>query len=81
MELKELFLRLFNLAKAEPIIALIIAGIIVILFYFKTKEMMKVVAVVLVLVTSFYFFTLIRGMTSAGLSQKERLIQESRQGK
>jgi branched-subunit amino acid transport protein len=80
MELKELFLRIFSLAKAEPIIALIIAGIIAILFYFKTKEMMKVVAVALVLVTLFYFFTLIRGMTSTGLSQKEHLIQESQQG-
>jgi uncharacterized membrane protein len=80
MDLKELFLNIFNLAKTEPIIALIIAGIIAILFYFKTKEMMKVVGVVLVLVTLFYFFTLLRGMTSTGLFQKQHLIHNSQEG-
>ncbi len=79
MELKELFLKIFYLAKAEPIIALIIAGIIAILFYFKTKGMLKVVAVILILVTLFYFFTLFHEMTSSGLSQKESLIEKSQE--
>jgi hypothetical protein len=35
MDLKELFLRIFHLAKAEPIIALIIAGIIALDDYLK----------------------------------------------
>lgn len=77
MELKELFLRIFYLAKAEPIIALIIAGIIAFLFYFKTKAMLKVVAAILILATLFYIFTLFREMTSSGLSQKEHLIEKS----
>lgn len=79
MEFEELFLRIFNLAKAEPVIALIIAGVIAILFYFKTKEMLKVMAVILILVTLFYFFTLFREMTSSGINQKERLMEKSQE--
>jgi len=79
MDLKELILRGIELLKAEPIIAIIIMGIISVLFYFKTKPMLKLSAVLFVFALLFYILTLFYGLTSTGIFQKEKIIQKSLQ--
>jgi hypothetical protein len=79
MEPKESILRIIELLESEPIIAIIIMGIIAVLFYFKTKPMLKLLAIFLAFAFLFYIFTLFYGLTSTGTFQKEKMIQKSQQ--
>ncbi|OPL14382.1 MAG: hypothetical protein AVO38_02060 [delta proteobacterium ML8_D] len=79
MELKELILRGIELLKSEPIIAIIIMGIIAVLFYFKTKTMLKLLAILSAFALLFYILNLFYGLTSTGVFQKEKIIQKSLQ--
>jgi hypothetical protein len=79
MELKGLIFRGIELAKSEPIISIIIMGVIAILFYFKKKAMLQLLATILIFTLLFYFFALIYGMTSTGFFQKENMIEKSQQ--
>lgn len=79
MELKELVLKGVDFLKAEPIIGIVAIGIIAVLFYFKKKAMLRIVAIFLVLALVYYFATLIGGMTSSGVFEKENLIEKSEQ--
>jgi len=77
MELEGLILRGIEFLKSEPIIAIIIMGIIAILFYFKTKPMLKILALLLAFALLIYILNLFGGLTSTGVSQKDRMSQKS----
>ena len=79
MDLKELILRGIDFLKGEPVIAAAIIGILVVLFIFRRKAMLRIVAIFLVLAVLYYLVTLVGGMTSSGVSQKETLIEKSQQ--
>ena len=79
MELRELILRGIDFLKAEPIIAIVVLGMVAVLFYFKKKAMLKIVVIFLVIALLYYFITLIGGMTSTGVFQKEKVIEKSQQ--
>ncbi len=77
MDLNGLILSAFEWLKSEPIIAIVIVCILAVLFYFKTKAMMKLLAIIIAIALLFYFINLFGGMTSTGVSQKEKMIENS----
>ena len=77
MELPGFILRGIGLARSEPIISIIILGVIAVLFYFKRKAMLQLLATILIIAILSYFIYLIYGMTSSGFFQKQDLIEKS----
>jgi len=77
MQIKEYLFSGIEWLKSEPIIAIVILGVVAVLFYFKTKAMFKLVAVILVAAFLIYLLTLLGGITSSGLSHKNDMIHKS----
>ena len=79
MEPKNLIYRGIDFLKAEPIIAIVLIGIVAVLFYFKKKAMLRILVIFLVIGLVYYLLTLFGGMTSTGVNQKEKIIEKSQQ--
>ena len=77
MGLNEIITKGIDFFKTEPIISVVAFVILVALFYFRKKAMIRILAIFLVFALLYYFVTLIGGMTSDGVSEKETLIDRS----
>ncbi len=76
--LEEQLQNILTFLQTNPIIAVVVGGVVFALFYFKTKEMFKLVGFCLFIVVVFYFLTLFAGTVSTGSKYKDQMIYKSK---
>jgi K+-sensing histidine kinase KdpD len=67
------------LLKDNPVLAIIVAGIVLILFYTRPKQVFKIVCLCLVFFAFIYAAGLLFGTLESGSKQKDEMIHKTRQ--
>ena len=76
MDFNQVISKCFEFIRLNPIVAIVAIIIFALLLYFKTKPTLRMLAILLACLFVFYLVSLLGGVTSKGVKQTEKMIQQ-----
>lgn len=75
MNVSDLIEQCLAFVESQPVIALIILGVVLVLLYFQTKFVLKTIGAVVIVFLVLYALSLFSNTTSSGLEQKHKMYE------